>query len=95
MGVDIFIFEIGVEFVGDLYRALVGGGEDGGEGDLVFGGDGFVGEALFGETFGANYRCSGIGGVPGGEEDVVLDVGGYYVGDIAAEGFYGFLDSGG
>lgn len=86
MSVYELVFEIGVEFSVDLDVFLSFRGEDRAEWED---GDGFVGSvefrALLGEAFGREDFCIGEGGRPGGEEDVVLEIGGCDVGDGTAE----------
>lgn len=61
-------------------------------------GDGFVGVvllgALFGEGFGRDDVCGGVGGCPGGEEDMVFDIWGDEVADREVGGFDEGCDGG-
>jgi len=97
--VDVFVFEFGIELLGDLDAGFVLCGEDRGEGDdgyaLVFG---VCLGALFGEAFGADDVRGGEGAVPGREVHMVFDVGGDevgYWGGGGGEGGDGGFEGGG
>lgn len=96
MSIHKFIFEIVVEFLGDLGLGFVLRGENGLEMDIgyffiVFG---LLG-AFFGEAFGCNEMSVWICGVPVGEEDMMLEIGCCYVCDSVSEGLELGCDGGG
>lgn len=86
VGVNKLVVHVGVDIGRDLDVALIGRSEDGLEWDV--GDVGITGAhlcALLWQAAGANDVRVGIGAVPRREEDMVLHVGRYNVGDIAAQ----------
>jgi len=84
--VDEFVFEIAVKFLANVRGGFGGFCEDGLE---VEDRDALVRRILRGALLGEAFGCDNVGGreggSPGGEEDVVLHVGGSDVAYIAAE----------
>lgn len=91
VAVDVLVVKVGVELVADLDAALVGLGEDDGEGVVADLGVLVLLGALLDETVGADDLGAGVLLGPFRDEDVVLEIKGDDVGHLAAQlGHLGF-----